>query len=53
MVKCVNCIHLTGIAINSDESEEKNNSIKCGFYHEKLTLNKTKKDRECEAFEDF
>jgi hypothetical protein len=53
MVKCVNCIHLIGIAINSDKSEEKTNSLKCGFYHTKLNLNKTKKERDCEAFEDF
>ena len=53
MVKCVNCIHLTGIAISSDESEEKNNGLKCDHYHEKLTLNKTRIERNCEAFEDF
>jgi hypothetical protein len=53
MVKCVNCIHLTGIAINSNESEEKSNSLKCNFYHQKITLNKTKIDRDCKAFEDF
>ena len=52
MVKCVNCIHLTGIAVNPDEPEE-NNGLKCHYYHGKLTLNKTKIDRDCEAFEDF
>jgi len=53
MVKCVNCIHLTGIAINLEEPEEENNSLKCDYYHKKLTLNKTRIDRDCEGFEDF
>jgi len=53
MVKCVNCMHLSGIAINSDESEEENTGLKCEHYPKKLTLNKTRIDRECEAFEDF
>ena len=53
LVKCVNCMHLIGIAMNSDGSEEESNGLKCGFYKEKLTLNKTNIDRDCEAFEDF
>jgi hypothetical protein len=51
MVKCVNCLHLAGIAINSIEQEDE--GLICEYYHEKITLNKTRIDRICAAFEDL
>jgi hypothetical protein len=46
-------MYLSGFAKSKNESAEENSSLKCDFYHEKLTLNKNKIDRDCDAFEDF